>query len=264
MGAEPEHKAGFVEREGVRIYFKVLGEGPPVVLLHGAAGYRTMWRHAGYVDRLEGFSCVLVDARGHGLSCKPTDEAAYRLEEYAADVEAVIEALGAPRVALWGYSSGGHVAAAVAERIPDHIAALITTGWIADMGTPEEQAELIQLLDSPGMPGLDLMLEREEGISLPPWMSDQFLATDPKVVAAEVKGFGHGEQVRASLGVVRAPALLLVGAAEDPEGEAAKVAALLPAGRSVTLPGLGHVGAFLASEHALPHALQTLRESFAS
>ena len=61
-----------------------------MVLLHGAAGDRTMWRHAGYVDRLEGFSCVLVDARGHGLSCKPTDEAAYRLEEYAADMEAVI------------------------------------------------------------------------------------------------------------------------------------------------------------------------------
>jgi hypothetical protein len=38
MGAEPEHKAGFVEREGVRIYFEVVGEGPPVVLLHGAAG----------------------------------------------------------------------------------------------------------------------------------------------------------------------------------------------------------------------------------
>ncbi len=60
------------------------------------------------------------------------------------------------------------MAAAVAECIPDHIAALITTGWIADIGTPKEQAELIQLLDSPGMPGLDLMLEREEGISLPP------------------------------------------------------------------------------------------------
>jgi hypothetical protein len=63
--------------------------------------------------------------------------------------------------------------------------------------------------------------------------------------------------------MVRAPALLLVGAAEDPEGEAVKVAALLPAGRAVTLPGLGHVGAFLASEQALPHALQVLREGFA-
>ena len=95
-------------------------------------------------------------------------------------------------------------------------------------------------------------------------MCEQFLATDPKVVAAEVKSFGGGEQVRASLGMVRLPALLLVGAAEDPEGEAAKVASLLPAGRAVTLPDLGHVGAFLASEHALPHALQTLRGSFAS
>jgi hypothetical protein len=62
-------------------------------------------------------------------------------------------------------------------------------------------------------------------------MSEQFLATDPMVVATEVKGFGDGEQVRAYLGAVRARALLLVGAAEDPEGEAAKVASLLPARR---------------------------------
>jgi hypothetical protein len=143
----------------------------------------------------------------------------------------------------------------VAGRNSDRIAGLITTGWTADLGTPEERAGLIQLLESSGMPALNLMLEREEGISLPPWMSEQLLATDPKVVAAEVKGFGAGEQVRASLGVVRAPALLLVGAAEDPEGEAAKVASLLPAGRA---------GAFLASDQALPHALQTLREGFAS
>jgi pimeloyl-ACP methyl ester carboxylesterase len=257
MGAEPEQAVRFVERGGVRICFEVVGEGAqPVVLLHGSAGDRTMWRRAGYVDGLEGFSCVLVDARGHGLSGKPAGETDFSLEEYAADVEAVIEAatLG-PRVALWGYSSGANVAAVVAGRNSDRIAGLITTGWTADLGTPEERAGLIQLLESSGMPALNLMLEREEGISLPPCMSEQLLATDPKVVAAEVKGFGAGEQVRASLGVVRAPALLLVGAAEDPEGEAAKVASLLPAGRA---------GAFLASDQALPHALQTLREGFAS
>jgi len=80
-------------------------------------------------------------------------------------------------------------------------------------------------------------------------MSEQFLATDPKVVAAEVRGFfDDGEQVRAYLGAVRARSLLLDGAAEDPQREAAKVASLLPARRAVTLTDLGHVGAFLASE----------------
>jgi pimeloyl-ACP methyl ester carboxylesterase len=254
----------FVERGRVRIHFEVTGEGQPVVLLHGAAGDRTMWHYAGYVDRLEGFSRVLVDGRGHGLSSKPVGETAYRLEEYVADVEAVIEAVGAPRVALWGYSDGAHVAAAVAERVPDLVAAMITTGWIADTGTPEVRAALIQILESSGMAGLNLLLEREEEISLPPWMSGQFLATDPKVVAAEVRGFGGGERVRASLGVVRAPALLVVGEREDPEGEAANVAALLPAGRALTLPGVGHIGAFFASERVLPHALRTLREGFAT
>jgi pimeloyl-ACP methyl ester carboxylesterase len=252
-----------VERNGVKIHFEVVGEGPPVVLLHGSAGDRTMWRHAGYVDGLDSFNRVLVDSRGRGLSGRPAAERAHRLEEYVEDVEVVIEALGAEHVALWGYSSGAHGAAAVAQRLPERVGALITTSWTADMGTPEERDGLIQVLESSGMNGLNSELEREEGISLPSWMREQFLATDPGVFVAEVKGFGDGSQVRASLGTIRAPALLLVGAMEDPEGEAARTAALLPSGKAVTLPGVGHTGAFLASEQALPHALGLLRACLA-
>jgi pimeloyl-ACP methyl ester carboxylesterase len=238
----------FVERDGVHLHYETVGEGPPVVLLHGAAGDRTMWRYAGYIDGLNRFRCVLVDSRGHSLSSKPQEiETAYRLEEYVADVRAVIGELGAPWVALWGYSDGAHVAAAVAASIPDRVAALITTGWIADTGTPEEKAAMIELLESSGMDGLNAALERGEGISLPQWMRVHFLATDPEVFIAEIKGFGTGEQVRPSLSSIVAPALLVVGTAEDPDEEVAKVAALLPSGRALTLPGVGHIGVFLAS-----------------
>lgn len=40
----------------------------------------------------------------------------------------------------------------------------------------------------------------------------------------------------------------------------AKVAKHLPSGEAVTLPEVGHIGAFLASEQVLPHALRVLRE----
>jgi hypothetical protein len=64
------------------------------------------------------------------------------------------------------------VAAAAAERVPDLVGALIATGWLADTGTPEERAELTRLIESSGMEGLNLTLERDEGISLPPWMAE--------------------------------------------------------------------------------------------
>jgi len=103
-----------VEPDGVRIHFEVVGEGPPVVWLDGAAGDHTMWRHAGYVAGLASFTRVLVDSRGRGLSVRPAGEGAHRIEEYAGDVRAVIGGPGVRRVALLGYSSGAHVAAAVA------------------------------------------------------------------------------------------------------------------------------------------------------
>lgn len=80
---------------------------------------------------------------------------------------------------------------------------LIAIGWTSGIGTPEEQDALIQLLRSSGMPGLNSALEREEGILLPRWMREQFLATDPSVLVVGIEGFGDGSQVRASLGQVR-------------------------------------------------------------
>jgi pimeloyl-ACP methyl ester carboxylesterase len=67
-----ENLMRFAERDGVRIHFEVVSEGPPVVLLHGGGPH-------------------------HVASRRPTDEGAYSLEEYAADVKAVIKALRAPR-----------------------------------------------------------------------------------------------------------------------------------------------------------------------
>jgi hypothetical protein len=90
------------------------------------------------------------------------------------------------------------------------------------------------------------------------------LATDPEVLIAEVRGFGDGGRVCTSLRLVRARALVLVGAEEGPEGEASSVAALIPLGRAITLAEVGHIGRFLASEQALPPALRVLREGFGS
>jgi pimeloyl-ACP methyl ester carboxylesterase len=91
-----------VSRDGTVIGFESLGEGPPLVFVHGATADRTRW--APIRERFTGrFTVHTVDRRGRGLS---TDEAeTYSLRSEGEDVAAVVEAVGGG-VHLVGHSYG--------------------------------------------------------------------------------------------------------------------------------------------------------------
>jgi aminoacrylate hydrolase len=63
----------FSSNGNVKIYYEIEGSenGPPIILHTGGAGDMNMWRYAGYVKALTGFSLILVDHRGRGRSDKP-------------------------------------------------------------------------------------------------------------------------------------------------------------------------------------------------
>lgn len=80
----------FTTSPGVRIAYDVTGSGPALVLLHGGANTRSVWREYGYVDRLQrNFTVITVDRRGSGESDRPTDTDAYDIRTLCADVHAV-------------------------------------------------------------------------------------------------------------------------------------------------------------------------------
>jgi pimeloyl-ACP methyl ester carboxylesterase len=95
---------------------------PPLVLLHGL--WESWHTFAAFAPRLaERRSVYAIDLRGHGESDKPTS--AYGLEDYAADVVAVLEQLGRQPVHLLGHSLGSLVALQVAWQAPQQLARLI-------------------------------------------------------------------------------------------------------------------------------------------
>jgi pimeloyl-ACP methyl ester carboxylesterase len=97
-----------VSNHGVRISYEVMGQGRPLVLLHGWACDRSWWTESGYPDDLQrDFRVVNVDLRGHGKSDKPHEPSAYRGEVVISDVLAVADAEGIDRFAIWGLSYGG-------------------------------------------------------------------------------------------------------------------------------------------------------------
>src|SRR5262245_42221612 len=108
-----------VSNHGVRLSYDVVGQGRPLILLHGWSCDRSWWTEPGYVDELRRDHLVInVDVRGHGRSGKPHEPAAYHADVLTSDVLAVAEAEGLDRFAMWGQSYGGWIAWITAHTVP--------------------------------------------------------------------------------------------------------------------------------------------------
>lgn len=85
-------------------------DGPAIVFVHGLLGSRLNWQAQLDSPRLRGYRLITYDLRGHGLSGKPADAAAYREgRRWADDLAAVLQASRARRPVLVGWSLGGAV-----------------------------------------------------------------------------------------------------------------------------------------------------------
>ena len=110
---------------GVRLHRVEAGEGPPVVLLHGFPEFWWGWRRQLPALADAGFRGVAPDLRGYNFSEKPPGIASYRVETVAADVAALIDALGVERAHLVGHDWGGVVAWYVAMLHPERVDRLV-------------------------------------------------------------------------------------------------------------------------------------------
>jgi 3-oxoadipate enol-lactonase len=102
------------------IAYEVRGAGETVLFLHGIGGNRANWD--GQLATFGGpFRAVSLDFRGYGDS---DDVQTLAFDDFVADVERVLDAVGAPRAHVVGLSMGGLVAQAVYARIPDRVLSL--------------------------------------------------------------------------------------------------------------------------------------------
>ena len=261
-----------VSNEGVKISYELGGTGPPLILLHGWACDRSWWTRSGYVEDLERDYRVLnVDLRGHGESDKPHEASAYRSERVIKDALAVADAEGIDRFAIWGLSYGGWIGWMLAYSMTERVAALITSGsWDPRPGTLEQWKEFddgwLAAIRRDGMPGLIEVFREEDGEAFtrefPPWAQAVTLRADPQALLA-IQSRENLDDGIPTLDGFPVPVLLIAGSLEDEDDEAATVAATVPNGESLRLPGLGHGGACAASELALPVARAFLERWYA-
>lgn len=116
---------GFVDTGSALIYYKTIGRGRPLVLLHGGPGSTHDYFLPYVLPLARSRQLVFIDQRGSGLSQRLNDHSQYNLETMSADVEATRLALGLGQIDLLGHSFGGILAQAVAIRYPDNIRRLV-------------------------------------------------------------------------------------------------------------------------------------------
>lgn len=116
---------GFVDTGSAFVYYKTIGQGRPLLLLHGGPGSTHDYFLPYVLPLARDRQLVFIDQRGSGQSLKLEDPRGYNLAAMAADVEAVRVALGLGEIDLLGHSFGGLLAQEVAVRYPDSVRRLV-------------------------------------------------------------------------------------------------------------------------------------------
>lgn len=116
---------GFVDAHGVLIYYKVVGKGEPLVILHGGPGASHDYFLPYLMPLARKNRLIFIDERGSGRSEKVENTSAYTVENMVEDVEAVRQVLELGKISLLGHSCGGVLAQAYALKYQKNLSHLI-------------------------------------------------------------------------------------------------------------------------------------------
>jgi proline iminopeptidase len=116
---------GYVDAHGVMIYYKTLGRGAPLMVVHGGPGASHDYFLPYLLPLARTNRLIFIDERGSGRSEKLADVKKYTVEAMVEDVEAVRQALGLGKISLLGHSYGGVLAQAYALKYQQNLTHLI-------------------------------------------------------------------------------------------------------------------------------------------
>jgi pimeloyl-ACP methyl ester carboxylesterase len=239
--------------DGVELVFHELGEGRPVVLLHGLFSSAEMnWIRFGHASRIadESLRVIMPDLRGHGESGKPHDPACYPPGILARDLRELVEHLSLEDFSLGGFSLGARTTAeAVGKGLRPDRAVLAGMGLEGLEGWERRKNFFLDAIDR-----FDSASRGDAH-----WLAIQFMKSmkvDRKAGALLLESFSDADQ--SWLDAFTMPTLVVVGSEDDDNGSGEKLAAALPNANfrevpgthmsSVTKPELGDaIAGFLSS-----------------
>jgi pimeloyl-ACP methyl ester carboxylesterase len=228
------------------------GRGEPLLLLlHAFPLARFMWD-----AELEALAArrrvVAFDARGFGESALGLGP--LTMERIADDAAALLDALGIERAVLGGCSMGGYAALAFARRHPRRLRALYLQDTRAGADSDEARQGRTALAERVLREGAGVAAQaflpkllgettQREQPALVARLRERILATAPQAIANALQGLAARADSRPTLGELRVPTLVLVGAEDvlTPPAESEAMAAAVPGARLEVVPRAGHL-----------------------
>jgi pimeloyl-ACP methyl ester carboxylesterase len=242
--------------DGVGLEVVEQGSGPTVVLVHGFGGAKEDF--ADHLDALAARNHVVTfDHRGHGESDAPEDPASYSLDRLAADVLAVIDAVGAERATLLGHSMGGMTVRRVVLTAPERVDALVlmdtSPGPVpgldgelleagAEIALNDGMAELKRVMDAfqpLNTPAYEQLLLDRPGYQ--EFCEQKWWTLSAVMWATLARAIRDQPDDLAALAGVTAPTLVIVGEQDEPFlGPCRAMAEVIPGAEHVVIPDAGH------------------------
>jgi proline iminopeptidase len=129
---------GFVDANGVLIYYLEMGRGAPLMIVHGGPGASHDYFLPYLLPLARHNRLVFIDERGSGRSQKLEDPKGYTVENMVEDVEGVRRALGLGNISLLGHSYGGVLAQAYALKYQHNLTHLILASTFSSTAAMNE------------------------------------------------------------------------------------------------------------------------------
>jgi len=237
-----------IEANGTTIAFKRSGEGPPLLLLHGAEADHSMFDAFGALLAPH-FTVIAYDQRDSGATRNPLQP--YGLEELADDAAALIAALGYRRAHVFGTSLGGVIAQVLAARHAGRIDRLVLSSTFRPGAS-------VMSINPEGFPAFVALRNRmPESVCefaeyfVPP----DYIAAHPEVLAIFTSSTRDAEQKQRRGAIltrpiafepdaITAPTLVLAGGADRliPPAHTLSLAREIAGAKTATIAGIGHIG----------------------